>query len=503
MTSVLRAGRMPHSRVVVANQRVSIREQLRMGVRHLELDLHDRIYSLHPNAPPPSSSSSEEEEEQEQAAMMGLRWDDWAETEHIKLCHWDAVPPTLKSQLHFAHLRNASRHHDYPALLTPPLKWHPNRLGCWQGNLDLERGLMEIRDWLHDDLTGGPREFVTIYLDNRVRSFWKVLGTLLSVFPTTTLFTPALLAHRYHHRWPTQAQLVRDGFRVMVEYADKYGWRREFGAASEMLFERGEVWREIGVSRFRPFPECTLGGDPILPHIPSSSSSSSFSSSSSASASPLDSDQDQIVLQSHPNHHQEYRKWRVLDESLSLPFPFFNDKSPQDGITQSHLKQLMECGVEMTAMDQFVPDMLDAVVWSFDGSREVVEELERIMKRASHERDTGERCVKMVSRTGRWSFFDCPHSNHVTPMFKLCRKRPSRTQQQHQQDQKHQDRGDGEMEEEYEPVFEVAKECRGDVGWMFDVPRTPRENLMVREMVRARGIDSVQIKFGTRITKET
>lgn len=186
-------------RVVIANQRISITAQLNIGVRHLELDLHDQLYlgAIHGDDLEIGSLNDTALD-----IMVNFQKEDsknqFKESSDIYLCHWDLAPP-VKPLVRLAELRAG----------LPFAKWESRRIGCWSGNLKLVDGLFEIKSWLENN----PQEFVVLYLDNRVKSFWKLMGVMEKVFSMEEVLTPLTVEKQFSGKMPTTQEAVDAGYK--------------------------------------------------------------------------------------------------------------------------------------------------------------------------------------------------------------------------------------------------------------------------------------------------
>lgn len=235
------------NRTVIGNQRVSLWDQLEMGVRHLELDIHQLLPVTGPS---------------------------------IRVCHWDIAPPNLVLSVYDAE-RKARRRHagtENSAVESASttesasaaesddsdahvhLDWDYRRIGCHHKSPLFRDALAEIHAWL----AVNREDVVTVYLDNRVfpRHAEDALEQVRSVFGPM-LFTPKLLSERYGGRWPTMEMLMQDGYQVMFEHYDKLGWARRVPSANETIWNRDQLWREFGVHQFQGHPACLIDGVPV------------------------------------------------------------------------------------------------------------------------------------------------------------------------------------------------------------------------------------------------
>ena len=200
------------SEVVIANQRHSLLDQLRMGVRHLEVDVYHFF------------------------RLGGLR-----------ICHWPVFPPDFTILVNVA----ARQQGLYP------LDWEPTNMGCDDKKPFLEEKLLEMRGWL--DLPENSQELVGIYLDNKnvkvehVEAFARVF---LDVFGDI-MFTPEQKNAEYPDRWPTVAELVTKNRRVYLENSDEE-WLGN--PTADRYFFTPTPWVQFGPERFEGYPNCSISG---------------------------------------------------------------------------------------------------------------------------------------------------------------------------------------------------------------------------------------------------
>ncbi|KAI3638365.1 hypothetical protein MIR68_003976 [Amoeboaphelidium protococcarum] len=331
-----------NDRVVIANQRLSVTDQLVLGLRHLELDIHS---------------------------------DRFGNTSDISVCHWpiaplnfvlyveiaqlkllvDSVFECLQEQLSFQDDRL-----DIGDALGPAinlfqlisyntfeniqerislediyeirqnieslcnttsrykwLEWNKSNLGCQSTlyRLSMRDALLEV----HTFLQQYPEEFVIIYLDSRVpqSKFLLFQQTVLSVYPQGTIFTPRDWRASYNATFPSMRQLIDAGYRVMFELYDRNGWfksRRHGQQARDFIFNRNDLWQEFKIPQF-DHQLCTVNGHSIKDGTTG---------------------------------------WRALDTSLSLgPSILFNTSEPT--VDPKDRALLRDCNVQRLALDQFVP----------------------------------------------------------------------------------------------------------------------------------------------------
>ncbi|KAI3646898.1 hypothetical protein MP228_007119 [Amoeboaphelidium protococcarum] len=340
-TSLLGAGR-GNDRVVIANQRLSVTDQLVHGVRHLELDIH---YNRFGNSSDISVCHW---------PIAPLNFVLYVEIAQLKLLV-DSVFECLQQQLSFQDDRSGKGDalgradnlfqlisqntfediqerisledvyevkQNVESLCNTASKyrwqeWNKSNLGCQSTlyRLSMRDALLEVYTFLQQY----PDEFVIVYLDSRVpqSQFLLFQQTVISVYPEGTIFTPRDWRASYNATFPSMRQLIDAGYRVMFELYDRNGWlksRRYGQQAREFIFNCNDLWQEFKITQF-DHQSCTVNGHSIKDGI---------------------------------------KSWRALDTSLSLgPSILFNTSEPT--IDSKDRVLLQECNVQRLALDQFLP----------------------------------------------------------------------------------------------------------------------------------------------------
>jgi len=199
--------------VVIANQRHSIYDQLRMGVRHVELDVYYFPFL------------------------------------NFRICHWPVCPPDF-----FLFVNDAAIRQD-----KFPLNWNPSNLGCDGNKPHYEDILKEIRNWLEE--TENRNEFIFIYLDNK-----NIETRLIEQFANVTLpiigdllFTPLQLKNEYNGQWPTVFELISKNRRILFENG-REDWAGD--PLADQYFFTPPIWVQFGPDKFEKFPNCSVNGVP-------------------------------------------------------------------------------------------------------------------------------------------------------------------------------------------------------------------------------------------------
>lgn len=201
--------------VVLQNQRYSVTDQLRMGLRWMEFDM----------------------------------WGFIEQYEDIRLCHDPFPDPRLLTWVDLAEIKTRTK-----------LKWDPENLGCFSThNQNLQTGLQEVDTWLN--LPENKEEIIVIYydvkspfIDSQVK---EAVKTTLEVFGDR-IFTPA--DKEILGRWPTAKELIVMGKQVIFECNSE-----SFEHSDLIFYPRltSDTYggRQFSVDRFTPFPHCAIDGE--------------------------------------------------------------------------------------------------------------------------------------------------------------------------------------------------------------------------------------------------
>ncbi|CAK0733927.1 hypothetical protein CVIRNUC_000356 [Coccomyxa viridis] len=161
-------------------------------------------------------------------------------------------------------------------LLGHPIHWDTETVGCdpslssipVAAQRSFADALAELAAWLVQP--GNEEEFLLVFLDDQPDiQAWGFLPKLLievrQAFPGSMLYTPKDHAARNASDWPSMAELVAAGRRVMVVSGADYG-----PDAADILFTRPDVcgWQEPPLGDFKGQPSCIadqqagFAGDP-------------------------------------------------------------------------------------------------------------------------------------------------------------------------------------------------------------------------------------------------
>eukprot|EP00735_Rhodelphis_limneticus_P004514 TRINITY_DN1610_c0_g1::TRINITY_DN1610_c0_g1_i1::g.17836::m.17836 TRINITY_DN1610_c0_g1::TRINITY_DN1610_c0_g1_i1::g.17836 ORF type:complete len:491 (-),score=125.05,sp/P9WLL5/Y2075_MYCTU/24.12/5e-16,PI-PLC-X/PF00388.14/0.033 TRINITY_DN1610_c0_g1_i1:342-1814(-) len=195
--------------VNIANQRLSVTDQLNLGVRQLEIDIW-KLPKL--------------------------------DTAHI--CHWPVCPPDFYLFVSYASVKQRDR-----------LDWECSRLGCDEDDKPTYETIMtEIQTWLNKP--ENLHEFIIIYIDNRAeQALQDVVDVNNKLFGSTTLL-PEHIANEFGGQFPSIDTLVSRGFRIVFETNGERWWDDELG--KKYIFKPD--WLQFDPYDMRPFPECQVSG---------------------------------------------------------------------------------------------------------------------------------------------------------------------------------------------------------------------------------------------------
>lgn len=203
------------------DQLLSLTDQLRLGIRAIELDVH------------------------------------WVAAD-LRIAHCGGLHSRALDS--FVAALNAAA-----ALVGRPFRWDVETVGCSPSLSSIGASdqrlfadaVAEVWAWLADN----PDDFVLLYLDNQSDlASWGVLPALVSALTAglpspDALYTPAdLAASPWNGTWPSTAALVATGKRVAAVSATDYG------DAAPSLFARSGAnvcgWSEPPLATFRGAPHC-------------------------------------------------------------------------------------------------------------------------------------------------------------------------------------------------------------------------------------------------------
>jgi len=201
----------PNWQVVIANQEVSMTDQLNIGIRFMELDVH------------------------------------WI-ADALRLCHAGGV-----------HLEKFDELIEYLENITGQVIYFDSEtLGCWNWSREFNLGLTEINNWLQ--VPENRNEFLVLYTDYQddLLNWGKgplVIGNYTEIFGDSIFTQQEWQALYPDGSWPTSHELIGMGKRVIICASD-------FGDQDpdNVLFDRDNCWQENSQSDTTGYPNCTESG---------------------------------------------------------------------------------------------------------------------------------------------------------------------------------------------------------------------------------------------------
>mmetsp|Transcript_9479 Transcript_9479/g.13059 ORF Transcript_9479/g.13059 Transcript_9479/m.13059 type:complete len:539 (+) Transcript_9479:64-1680(+) len=199
----------PLSVVYIANQQFSIIDQLNMGIRFLEIDIH------------------------------------WYKND-IRICHAGGIHLEKLDQLI----------DDICKAFGIEFDWDSETIGCFSDDyITLNAELDKIVAWM--DQPGNEDEVFVFYFDDQydLDEWGKVpyVVDTIALYFNQTAFTPGDKQQYFPNSWPTAKEMLAMGKRVILTSRTDYG--------EEMysyLFSRDALWTEYDLSDYQGFSECSL-----------------------------------------------------------------------------------------------------------------------------------------------------------------------------------------------------------------------------------------------------
>eukprot|EP00013_Stygamoeba_regulata_P005517 CAMPEP_0177637080 /NCGR_PEP_ID=MMETSP0447-20121125/4782_1 /TAXON_ID=0 /ORGANISM="Stygamoeba regulata, Strain BSH-02190019" /LENGTH=612 /DNA_ID=CAMNT_0019138987 /DNA_START=139 /DNA_END=1974 /DNA_ORIENTATION=+ len=192
----------PDLEIVIANQEFSLTDQLRMGVRSLELDLH------------------------------------WFNGK-IRMCH--SHGPSSKIVTDIVHLVGLILHRD--------IDWDLRNIGCGPWDRPFELAVVELAEWFK--LPENKDEVVVFYFEDHSYFTWghdDLVNGPIEAHWGDLVLTPGDLKHIWGGEWPTPRSMLEHGKRIVIASASD--------GTHAHKFIHTTFWHENGIDRLTPFPEC-------------------------------------------------------------------------------------------------------------------------------------------------------------------------------------------------------------------------------------------------------
>ena len=332
-------------------------------------------------------------------------------------------------------------------LLGHHIRWDTETLGCDPSlssipaleQRTLVDALTEVAAWLH--APANSDEFLVLFFDDQPNlSEWGVAGHLkedvLSVFSADEIFSRDDLAEA-GWQWPTAAEMVESGRRLLLVSVADYG-----EAMAPFVFPRGAQlcgWTEPSLNIISSPPACQLMTPP--PQQPEHLFTGSLVRVSTCELEygPLNCD--------------------FIWEGGNAPF-----------FDESSLPGVVECGVNIPCPDLLTPSRAAAAVWSWA---------------VGHPFENGGECAVASSGDGRWRTAPCNSSSSIGSsgsgenIRSVCRMAGLPVDSAEQ----------WVLGNSIPPTTTTRSTMqRCPEGSAFDVPRHPRENFWLAEMLRAQNV---------------
>jgi len=194
-------------KVQISNQWLSITDQLNMGMRHLELDIHY-----------------------------------WKGS--IRICHAGGV--------HFKQLDALLKF--LSKELKIDIRWDSETLGCFSlGYPTLRDALEEIMTWMQKPEQS--KEILMLYFDDQLDlQQWGLVKNItydITNVMGDTAITYAFLKKYFPNRWPTPNEMLHYGKRVLFTSGRDYKLEND-----PFIFPIDYVWQEWGFDNLKPYPVC-------------------------------------------------------------------------------------------------------------------------------------------------------------------------------------------------------------------------------------------------------
>lgn len=196
----------PHQLVHLTNQWITVTDQMELGIRGIELDVHFYAGKL-------------------------------------RICH-----AGVKIQWVDDMVNRIAR------MFNTTIRWDSQTIGCFSSiDPTFDDALDELNVWM--SRPQNSREVLIIYLDNKEHlQRWNLVKDLhaqIEKYFAKIIFTPQMKRDRFPNRWPSFNELIAMGKRIV------FFNRHEYGAALEPnLFSRNQFLQDGGMHAFRPYPAC-------------------------------------------------------------------------------------------------------------------------------------------------------------------------------------------------------------------------------------------------------
>lgn len=455
-----------HSRLRTNNQYLSLTDQLNLGVRSIELDTH------------------------------------WVGGE-LRIAHCGGLHVGPLNKLISA-LNLVAK------LLHQDIRWDTETMGCSPSlssipamkQRPLNEALLEIKDWM--DLTENAEEFLIVYFDDQPDlGKWGVAAHLQAsidrIYSREGLFTTDDLEEYRKRRnnynndssdWPTIRQMVKAGKKMLFVSGSDYG--REM---KPLIFPRkgGDLlcnWSEAPLSSVAGVPECIVddygsgrseggrgGGDSSLPSVITTPANGMFDGN----------------LLRVATCELEYGPLNCDFVWKGSNYPYFDETT---------LPPVLGCGLNLPAVDLLTPTRAAAAVWTWAPGHPYT-----TTSQATGGGDAS--CAVVLVSDGRWRAVTCPggggggqppvypsacrqrntsRSDDVNSKYPFISLSPSPTKDTTTTTNNNNDDDDaGVLGSRW--ILGDGEKGRGwcPEGSYFDVPRHPRENYQLKQLLKKSG----------------
>eukprot|EP01026_Neomeris_dumetosa_P039188 TRINITY_DN320_c0_g1_i5.p1 TRINITY_DN320_c0_g1~~TRINITY_DN320_c0_g1_i5.p1 ORF type:complete len:478 (-),score=57.15 TRINITY_DN320_c0_g1_i5:483-1841(-) len=368
------------------NQWLSLTDQMNLGVRFIEVDVH------------------------------------WVEGA-LRVAHCGGFHvPLFDNMIHLVNIIAKALGH--------PMHWDTETLGCKPSLSAIPVGdqayfiddLREIRDWLNS--TDNQEDFIILFLDAQPDlQHWGKLQLLLDqideVFPIEWIMTPPEKSALFPGMWPSVNMLKKLGKRLVITTDANWGVE----IANRIFYREGPEmcgWTEPSITKFVGPPQCEFIR--------------------------------REELSQATNRTMEGVIFRPTNCALKYgPFncefqPFEDNLPPQNS---ENLPYISDCSVNIPSPDSFTPALAASYIWSWAPNQ-------------PNNNEGG--CAVISSRDGRWYSKECK----VTNVPVACRLISGPRQ-----------------------LWTLSyKKPKGHCphGYLFDVPRTGKENLDLRQLMEEKNV---------------
>jgi len=206
-------------------QRLSVLDQLRLGMRHIEIDINGGYFEIYQDK---------------------LQYD----LSHIYTCHTPTPAQDLMSEIGLAELRNDI-----------DLQYDPRKLSCIGVHVKLRSTLEEIKGWLNLN----PNELLVLYYDCKSNSVDlptqvdTIYDTMLSVFGREMIWAPA----DGDPLGMPISKFLESGKRVIFEAYQKDTFNYPTKDREILVFSDPLWYYQIRQNEIAPYPNCTIRSEPL------------------------------------------------------------------------------------------------------------------------------------------------------------------------------------------------------------------------------------------------